>query len=91
MNILVALLAIFIVGCVSNSPYVPSVDLGLGYEMPNRVIGENGKVGIFRVQQPLVPEQIFVGYSHVSAIDGRDIGTIDQVEFFVRFPLKLDR
>lgn len=78
-------------GCVSTSSYVPTVELGLGREMPNRIIGGCGTTGIFRVHQPLVPEKVFLGYNHVSAIGCSDSGTLDQFEFFVRMPLRLDR
>lgn len=85
------LMPFLLAGCVSTSPYVPVVELGVGYEMPNRVIGDQGVVGIFRVHQPLVPEKVFLGYSHVSSMNGRDVGTLDQFEFFVRMPLSLER
>lgn len=87
----VLLFALSVSGCVSTSPYVPTVDLGIGREFPNRIIGDEGVTGILRVQQPLVPNKIFLGYTHVSELGGPDKGTLDQVEFFVRFPLAVER
>lgn len=78
-------------GCVTTSPYVPEVEFGVGYEMPNRVIGDQGYDGIFRIRQPLWPEKLYLNYSHVSAINGRDVGTLDQIELTVRMPLRLER
>lgn len=91
MKKLIAAIVPFLGGCVTSSPYVPVVEFGIGYEMPNRVIGDQGFDGIFRVRQPIVPGKVFLGYSHVSAINGKDIGTLDQIEFLVQMPLSLDR
>lgn len=91
MKIIFLVLATAISGCVSNSPYVPIVELGIGHEFPSRIIGEGGVTGIFRVQQPLVPDKVFLGYTHVSELGAPDRGTLDQVEFFVRFPLAVDK
>lgn len=82
---------LFLCGCVSTSPYVPTVDLGIGHEFQNRIIGDKGLTGIIRIQQPLVPGRIFLGYTHVSELGAPDRGTLDQVEFFVRFPLAVER
>jgi hypothetical protein len=87
----IVVLFILLSGCVSTSPYVPSIDLGIGHELPNRIIGDRGLTGIIRVQQPLVPDKVFLGYTHVSEIAGPDNGTLDQLEFFVRMPLRLER
>jgi hypothetical protein len=74
-------------GCAVSREYAPRLELGMGVEVSDPVVGRD-PVGIIRFNQPLIPGRLHLGFQHLSSIpDYRDRTSVNQVELIVTVPL----
>lgn len=74
-------------GCTVSRAYQPTLELGMGVEVSDPVVGRD-PVGIIRFRQPLIPGRLHLGFQHLSSIpDYRDRTSVNQVELTVTLPL----